>query len=240
MDEIEYLRTRLDSLIKARGTNPRAVSVAISKNPSYIRQIIVGKGGMPSASTLTDIAGQLETTVDYLLGKADSINQPASEVAFLPVPSVDPQRDVRGIPVMATGYCDDLIFDIVGNGGIEIERMQLEVDHVVRLIERPAALRDARDAYAIYFHGSSMEPRFFQGEFGIVDPRRPPSPGDFVVVQLNDGNSSDVITVLVKRLVKINASWVELEQYNPAAVFRVPRQQVTRLQRIYFPHELLS
>jgi len=240
MEEIEFLKTRLATLIDSRGTNPSAVSVAIGKNKAYLRQVIIGKGGMPSASALADIARELDTTVDYLLGRASSTSQPASEVSFHPVPSHEFQSDMQGIPVVATGYCDDLIFDVVGNGAIEIERMQLEVDHVVRLIERPAALRDARDAYAIYFHGSSMEPRFFQGEFGIVDPRRPPSPGDFVVVQLNDGQSSDVITVLVKRLVKIGAAWAELEQYNPPAVFRVPRQRITRMQRIYFPHELLS
>ncbi|NKI99614.1 LexA family transcriptional regulator [Novosphingobium sp. SG707] len=239
MEEVEYLRERLHRRIIERNTTPNAVSVAIGKNRSYVGQVISGKGGMPSAATLNSIAAHLETTTDYLLGRSNYPSQPESEVSFHPVPILNLQNDEIGLPVVATGYCDDLIFDVVGDGSIEIERMQLEVDHVVRLIERPAALRGVKEAYAIYFHGSSMEPRFFQGEFGIVDPRRPPSPGDFVVVQLNDGQSEDVVTVLVKRLVRLSGPWIELEQYKPAAIFRVPRSRVTRLQRIVFPHELL-
>lgn len=141
--------------------------------------------------------------------------------------------------MLATGYCDDLRVDSDA-GELHIERVQLKVDNVVRYVTRPPMLSGVSGAYAIYFHGSSMEPVFEQGDIGIVDPRRPPSPGDYVVAQLNDGLSDDVMTVLVKRLVRSTSAFVELEQFNPAMRFRVPRRQVARIHRILSRAEMVS
>jgi hypothetical protein len=75
----------------------------------------------------------------------------------------------------------------------------------------------------------------------VVDPRRPPGPGDDVVVQLTDGNGGrDVVTVLLKQLVRATAAYVELAQFNPPLTFRVPRGQVARLHRVVSLAELLG
>ncbi len=142
--------------------------------------------------------------------------------------------------MLGTAYCDDLAVEAPGGGELQVERLLLETDHTVSLIARPPALWNAKDAYAIYFHGSSMEPRFYQGEVGIVDPRRPPGPGDFVVVQLGENGGDEVVTVLVKQLVRTGGGFVELGQFNPPLTFRVPRAQVKRLHRIATPTELLA
>jgi len=231
------LADRLRALIARSGKTPRALSLAIGANASYVGQVLHGRGGTPSAEKLRLLAAELGTTTTYLLGETTVEGQPTSEVEITDMPQWRASAGQR-LPVYGTGYCDDLQVEADGNL-YHIEQTMFEPTHVVQMIERPAALRDAKDAYAIYFHGSSMEPRFFQGEIALVMPTTP-GPGDFVVVQLNDGNGDDVVHVLVKRLVRVTASYVELEQYNPPIVFKVERRRVTRMHRIVSPNQLLA
>jgi transcriptional regulator with XRE-family HTH domain len=238
----DTLRQRLRESLDAAGKSRHALSVEIGASPGYVRDLLdPEKTSMPSADKLQALAQALGTTTDWLLGKAETAARPVSEVTFREAPR--PWRDsgLDGIPVRGTAFCDDLAIDGEDGEQYQVERVLLETDHTVQMITRPPALWAARDAYAIYLHGSSMEPRFYAGELAVVDPRRPPSPGDDVVVQLNDGNGgSDVITVLVKQLVRATGSYVELRQFNPAQTFRIPRGQVARLHRIVSNAELFA
>lgn len=238
----ETLRNRVRQRLESLGKTPRAVSLAIGANQGYVRDLLdPEKTSIPSATRLQKLAAVLETTTDFLMGRVDATEQPLSEVSFRELPSGFRNPGGDGIKVLGTAYCDDLAVEGEDGGPFKVERLLLETDHVVRLIERPPALWNARDAYGIYFHGASMEPRFYQGEIGIADPRRPPSPGDDVVVQLNDGNGGrDVVTVLVKQLVRATSAYVELRQFNPPHIFRIPRNQVARLHRLIGRNELLG
>ncbi|MDR7102966.1 S24 family peptidase [Croceicoccus sp. BE223] len=199
------------------------------------------KGTMPGADRIRRIAEVLETTTDYLLGTVSTSEQVQSEVGIqdLGADARDlrrtPDRAEPGIPLLGTGDCADLEL----GDDIHIERSSFDEDYHVRMIERPPSLRGARQAYAIYFQGSSMEPRFYAGEIGIVDPDRPAAPGDFVVVQLNNGEAEHVVSVLVKRLVRQTSQYVELEQFNPQTVFQLPRRKVARIHKIMPPTDLL-
>ena len=240
MSSPPQLAVRLRERLAASGKSPRAVSLEIGANQGYVRDLLdPEKTGSPGGMRLARLAQALGTTTGYLIGDDTNPEQPASEVAFRELPQAWRGKNEGGIKLLGTGYCADLRVESEG-GQVVVEQLQLEVDHVVRIIERPLALSGAKDAYAIYFHGSSMEPRYYQGEVAIVDPRRPAGPGDFVVVQLNNGASDEVITVLVKHLVRLTANYVELAQFNPALAFRLPRSQVSRIHRIVNPTEMLG
>lgn len=239
----EILVERIDERLAAisQGDKPKTrywLSMQLAGRGNVVTDI-VRKGFMPSEDRLHAMAELLETTIDYLKGRSASPAQPVSEVGFRGLESDFQRGGGKPIPVVGSAYCDDLLVDADG-GEAHVERIQIDIDHVARLIERPRALFGANDAYAIYMHGSSMEPRFFQGETAIVDPRRPPAPGDYVLVQLNDGLSDEVMTILVKRLVRISSADVELEQHNPPMTFRLPRKKVARMHRIYRPDELIG
>lgn len=236
----EILVARIDRRLAEIGKSRWWLSMEVTNHKRHgVITDIARKGHVPAETRLRAMADLLGTTTDYLLGRSENAGQPVSEVSF-----TDVRQEWRGpvgdgIKLVGTAYCEDLKVDSEGEE-VSIERVQLDIDHVVRLIQRPAALWNAHEAYAIYMHGSSMEPRFFQGETAIVDPQRPAGPGDYVLVQLNDGLSDDVMTVLVKRLARISAAFVEFEQHNPPMHFRLPRKQVARMHRIYRPDELLG
>ena len=81
---------------------------------------------------------------------------------------------------------------------------------------RPDYLAGATQAYAIFVHNDSMEPRYYHGEMLYVDPTLPPRPGDFVVVQTADDRA------FVKRLKRRTQDLIVVEQFNPPKDIRFP------------------
>ncbi len=107
-----------------------------------------------------------------------------------------PPPGTRDLPLLgqALGGAEDLLFE---NGAVQ--------DYV----ERPWFLMGNGGAYAVYVHGTSMEPAYRHGELCYVDPNRPPRPGQDVVIQLRDG------TGFIKTLERRTGHSVVLRQYNP-------------------------
>lgn len=237
----EILSERVRERVESIGRSPRDLSIAAIGKPDLIRDILRGKR-MPTGPVMLKLAEVLETTTEYLLGQTANRDQVRSEVSIHDVKREwIPEKPVeQGIPLVGTGDCAELaVVDEEGHE-IEVERSSFDPEYHVRYIKRPAALAGDRKAYAIYFHGSSMEPRYFAGEIGIVQPDRHAGPGDFVLVQMNDGNEDAVISVLVKQLVRATTQYVELRQYNPPTTFRLPRRQISHMHRIMLPNELLG
>lgn len=238
--EREILVERIDERLRETGLTARNVSILATGKPDAIRDIKRAKG-VPNGPTLARIADALQTTSDWLIGKVENPAQLRSEVGFHELPQGWNGPTGDGIPLVLTAYCDDLIIEQGESGQtVQIERIQLEIDHVLRRVQRPMSLWSVHDAYAIEFHGSSMERRYYQGDIGIVDPRRPPSPGQVGLFQLSDGTRTGVVTALAKELVRATNSYVELLQYNPELTFRIPRDQVVHMHRIFRPDELLQ
>lgn len=236
------LRRRIAERLEATGKSAHAVSGEMGAGLGYVRDLLdPAKGGFPRADKLNALARALDTTSDYLTGITASPEQVLSEVAFS-----DRRMEWRGaqpdfppIPLVGTGDCANIQFEDSTGQLLDIERCSFDADHTVRMIARPPALQGARDVYAIYFQGESMMPRFEPGEVGIVDPSRPPAPGDYVLVQLNNGQEDHVTSVLVKRLVRSGPRELVLEQFNPPATFTVPRARVARVHRILQQTDLL-
>ena len=235
------MRQRLKTKLEEKGISPRALSLSIGANHSYVTQILGGKGCIPSADRLARLAEALGTSADYLAARSNHADPVQSEVG-LQDRHIDwnpPRREEPGIPLVGTGDCADLEVSDESGRMVTVERSSFDPEYHARYIVRPAALRGARDLYAIYFHGESMMPRFEPGEIGIVDPSRHARPGDYIVVQLNSGESDEVVSVLVKRLVRATNSELTLEQFNPPLTFTVPRTRVARYHRIVPQTDLL-
>jgi phage repressor protein C with HTH and peptisase S24 domain len=113
---------------------------------------------------------------------------------------------------------------------------------VVDRATMPPALEGVPGAYAIYAVGTSMEPRYYEGELLYIHPSRPAGAGDHVVVQLHPEHEGDPIRAMVKRLVR---PWrvgstvpLVLEQYNPRETFKVPAEQVKAIHKIMNGNDL--
>lgn len=192
------------------------------------------------------MAEELATSSDWLLG-----NLPEADVAPLTARSeavlaegIRPFRaggPFQDLPVYGTALGHSLHFD--GNGALEVEQTILEPTETIRHVQRPPALVGVKTAYCLYIQGDSMAPRHEPGDLVVVDPRKAPSPGDDVIVQLrgeNGGEGAEVVCALIKRLVRRSASYVELEQFNPAHRFRIETEKVAAIHRLVRMVDLLG
>lgn len=146
----------------------------------------------------------------------------------------------RDVPILGTPSCGHIDLDVDGTV-LEIETIDLDVQDTHDFARRPIGLMGRKDAYAIYYTGFSMVPKFEPNELGFVDPKTPPSIGDYVVVQLRAPDEEEgerIVHALVKRLARRTATYVELEQFNPAMTFRLPMARVARMHRIMTLNEL--
>lgn len=129
--------------------------------------------------------------------------------------------------------------------GEAIEQTTLNTADVVQYAKRPTILNGNASAYGLYVAGSSMEPRHMDGDLILVDPKGRVRGGEDVVVYLrsanpedDDGNASRA--VLVKRLLRRTSTYVELEQFLPAKVFRIEMSDIVRIDRVIPWQELIG
>lgn len=136
------------------------------------------------------------------------------------------------VPLLGTAFAGDW------DGLEDVEMTELRLAEVLDYIARPPSLAEDPDAYAVEIVGDSMAPRFEPGERAFVSPRAPVRSGDDIIVQLRephtDGSdlSGEITEVLIKRLVRRSATFLELRQFNPDRTFRVPMGRVRRIHRV--------
>lgn len=235
---LERIDRRLAELDRSRYWLSKAVTDGRSAG---VITDLARKRFLPAEPRLNRMAEQLGVSVDWLMGRTDNPAPVMSEVTVSDraLPWRGPEPELPGIPLVGTGDCAELTVETAAGGQVEIERNSFDPDFHVRMIARPPALRGAQDLYAIYFHGTSMSPRFEPGEIGIVDPRRPAGPGDDVVVQLRAEGDDAVVSVLVKRLVRRGGGRLTLRQFNPDLEFDLPLNLVAAVHRIVPQTEML-
>lgn len=111
---------------------------------------------------------------------------------------------------------------------------------IVDYVRRPAGVAKAKNVYAIYVVGSSMEPRYAEGDLLYVNPSRSPSIGDFVIIELHPIEGERTGRGFVKRLVRRTATKIVCEQYNPSKQIEFTAKQVKNIHRIVPWSELLG
>lgn len=239
-EQVDIFFERLDERRRALGLSDRALSLKAGASQDLVRTAR-GKWHVPNSTNLAGLARAMGVTTDWLLGSDAGFAAEIPSEARISEESLrqNVRRGRSSLRVLGTGHCGTVTFN-TDSGEVEIEQTLFEPASVIRYVTRPLALMGVEDAYAIYFVGESMFPRFQAGDMGIVDPRRPPAPGDDVLVQLCANGSDEITSVLVKRLIRRSPSFIELQQYNPAAIFRVPAERVARIHRIVTLAELLG
>jgi len=148
------------------------------------------------------------------------------------------QRMSRDLPVYGTALGADEIV-----AGEAIEQTMLNRGEVVEYKRRPPILDGRADVYGLYVQGSSMHPRFRDGDTVFVESRKRPAVGDDAVIYLRapDGDDGERISsVLIKAIVRKTAAYIELEQYNPALIFRIPMERVERMDRVLTLEDMIG
>jgi phage repressor protein C with HTH and peptisase S24 domain len=221
----EILVDRIKQRLAALGLSMRDASIKATGSAETIRAIVNGKSQNPRVDTLAKIAETLQTTPEWLTGRIESPVPP--QVSPAPVSLPHRQSMPADVPVLGTAAGS-----LIG-GAFQIE------GGVIDYVRRPPALSGARDVYALYVEGTSMEPLFRPGGLIFVHPHKPPRIGDSVVVQMRNGEH-DAVQASIGFLRGRTALHVVLGKLNPVAEVSLNRSNVVAVHRVLDMNELFG
>lgn len=216
---------RINERLAAVGLRPRTASLRAGLGADAIRSIQRGKSQSPRIDTLAKLAPVLETTLEYLstgTGPAELSDATYADTADRPIrdrvaeklsedshPSGQEITENYRTGAEKVGYSEpaqsleiyrapefgmrDLPVRGVAAAGTDALFITNGEPHDWLL--RPAVLIGVNEAYAVIAAGSSMEPRYFDGEVVFVHPGRRVAPGHhtFVVVQFYPQEGQSVV-----------------------------------------------
>jgi len=189
---VEEYKDRLKDAMKAAGVNTTELARALGISYQAVRKVLLG--GAFGTDNNAHAAKKLGVNSDWLAtGKGQRIAPPTMAEQHLIYMTRPP---TAGVPVVGSAK--------LGDGGNFCE-LEYPVGHGDGRIDWPS--RDP-NAYALRCKGDSMKPRIKHGEFVVVEPNHPATPGDEVLVKSKDGR------VMVKQLAYIRDGLVYLDSVN--------------------------
>lgn len=110
--------------------------------------------------------------------------------------------------------------------------MVINADDVVEYLAPPSWLATHRDVYGLYVVGSSMKPAIHQGHMAFVTPKKPPVPGDLVILLAHEltGETRAIIKELKGETARV---WRVL-QYNPQKEIELEKKEWQLCHRVDF------
>lgn len=111
---------------------------------------------------------------------------------------------------------------------------------VVDYVRRPLGIQRARNVYAIHVVGTSMSPRFDDGELVYVSSGRPPAIGDYVIIELRPREGEITGRGYLKRLLKRTPTKIVVEQFQPPKTLEFQLDEIAVLHRVIPWNEVLG
>lgn len=214
--------------IKPDGMSPNAWSQQAGVSRMFFSD--VKKGKQPRRDTLVKVLSIVGWTIERF----------EAESGLYPV-----QSEVIGAGAVGYNEMKQLVFGdtplpslpLFGSAqGADMEEdfetVEVDLGEVLDYLQRPVSLADDQDSYALTVVGSSMAPRFKQGERVGVSPRARVEIGDDVIVQMRGENSNRVRRVLIKELVRRSASHITLKQWNPERELQLARSDILSMHKV--------
>lgn len=229
-DDIKLVR----DLLAWADTNPNQVGKKIGVANTTINRFAAGSAKFRLGRETME---KLRTAYPDFPGFAD---RPAANALPFKMEGASEERMREDLPVYGTALGAARKVD-----GEAIEQTTLNRAEIISYAKRPVLLNGNASAYGLYVSGSSMEPRHDDGAVILVDPKGRLRNGEDVVVYLRPTNPEDddgeaARAVLVKRLVRRTSTYIDLEQFTPAKVFRVDMSEVVRIDRVIPWSELIT
>lgn len=214
----------------ASGKTQRDIAVAVGVSRAAVGQW-ESDTNAPSTDNLIAVANYLDVPLAALAGASVKEPQPRAPSEVASVLDNPPRfgSAENNVPVLGTAVGGESA-DFYWNG------------EVVDYVRRPTAISNAKGVYAVYIAGTSMSPRYEEGEMVYVNPTRPAGIGDYVIVELHpdEANGERSGPGYIKRLVRRTPTTIVTEQFNPPKEIVFSRSEVKQVHRIVPWNELLG
>lgn len=199
----EQVRLRNLELLIAEAGSAVKLARAAGTNSSYLSQVrnqMPTKKGTPRGVG-DDLAEKLERGMGKPLGWMDEVHaEPPQQPAGTPEPNADAGPDIRSLrPLISwvqAGEWSEISEGFVPPYGVEL---------------LPCPVTCSPESFVLRVRGSSMEPKFHEGDLIFVDPNVAAVHGKYVVVRLDETNEATFKQLIVegKRqyLKALNPDW---------------------------------
>lgn len=164
-------------------------------------------------------------------------DRPGSDSAELKRMEDEEARQFGGIS-RALGAPSDVPVHGVAAGGADADFY--DNGDIIDYVRRPPGVTNAKQVYALYVVGTSMAPRYEEGELVYVNPTRPPAIGDYVIVELTPAEGERSGRGYIKKLVRRTATKVVCEQFNPRKTLEFYTSAMKSLHRVMPWNEVLG
>lgn len=226
----ETIHDRIRKQLNSLDLTPQAASLRAGMSKDALRKLLANPDQLPQGKTLSKLADALQTTEQWLLRGDDAASGNTSsrgtDASPADVRYPFPAEMPRDLPVYGTAA-----------GSHARGAFQMDTSNVIDWVRRPPALSGSKDAYSLFVEGSSMEPKYRAGDLCFVHPHKPTRSGDYVVVQLKQGEHEPfeaTIGILRRR----STSTVVLGKLNPE--MDIELENVLAVHRIMEMHELFG
>lgn len=224
----EALKTRIETRLQQLGKSARGASLEVSTNPDLIRNILTGKSDQPRIDTVAKIAQALETSAEWLTGRSELVDAPIKgDVRHADIRHLPPMQMPNDVPVRGTAAASHL------KGAFQLDEAAID------WARRPPAMAGAKDLYALYVEGTSMEPEHRPGDLRFVHPGKPPRIGDSVIVQMKY-SEADGIEATIGHLLRRSGTTLFIGKLNPAATVELKQQHVIAVHKVLTLNELFG
>lgn len=225
----ETVFNRVKSRVDALGLTISAVErMAFGANGTIRNWKRPDKAVLPRMDTLEILAPVLKTSAQWLMtgeGSQESLDHEAPDASLLTASGRATMA--MDVPVLGTaaGSYQEGAFQIHGG--------------VIDYVRRPPSLINARDLYALYVEGSSMEPQFFPGDLIYLSPHKKPRHGDIVVAQCKRADHEPIEATLGVFLKKNDKALV-IGKRNPEGEKQIDISRLESMHRVLSLNELLG
>ncbi len=181
---------RLDQLLREKQITRKKFSEDIEISKNQVKRW--ESGTIPNKSTINVIANYFGVTVEYLLGKTESLNEQKPTIEKNAI--ILDEKKIHMIPLFETvsagfgAFADDYIVDY----------MPLYIANVT----------EAEETICVKVQGDSMYPKIEEGDVIQVHKQESVDSGSIAVVLLDDEDA------FVKKVV-YSDDWIELHSINP-------------------------
>lgn len=240
MNKNQGLADRIGGRLETLGLSPNAASDKAGLDRTLVGRYVKGRVRNPRRDSLQKLAEALHCSVEWLAtgnGAMEAASPPPS-----PPGNVQrrEQNSADDPPTLPPGHEMPLDIPVFGTAAGSLGEGAFAMEQsVVDYVRRPPGVARAKDIYAIYIEGDSMEPRYQHGELVYVSPRRPARPGDYVIVQVQNGEHEEV-QAYCKRLLRRTADQLILLQHNPETELNFAMNRVRAVHRILSMADLMG
>lgn len=227
-ETFEALRSGLVAALGAQNRfNATSLARAIGRDGTYLRDFIRGKKETIGALEIAAIEQHLGVSLDQVAGRKPASVPASTEVELVPdAPRFEELGGSRNVPVYG-----------ISVGGEEGD-FSLNGE-TVEYVNHPRALL-GRKIFAIRVKGSSMEPRFDEGDLLYVEQNREPAIGDDGVFEMKPTDEWEAGHAFIKQLVSKGMGGVKVRQFNPPKEISYKRDEIKRMYRVIPRNELLG